>query len=132
MKQQSAQYYSSSVFHGDKAGRTIGFPTLNLDPSIIPQDTKTGVWASEVIINEASYMGALYFGPKTHTTDQSNVLEIFVLEFNQEVYGQTVTFSLKQFIRPVLHFTSLPELTTQLNADIAAVQKVFHDEKTSN
>lgn len=127
--------FSSLVFHGDKGGRTIGFPTINLDPSVIPQDTPTGVWAATVNIADKTYQGALYFGPKTHTNDASNILEIFILDFNQDIYGQKVQFSLQKFIRPVLHFTSLPELTNQLTKDIAAVRETlvretFHDTQT--
>lgn len=116
----------SAVFHGDKLGRTIGFPTLNLDPKVLPQTTAQGVWSSEVIIANKKYIGALYFGARTVKGEIHTVLEIHVLDFSQEIYDQVVTFSLLHFVRPVIHFASFADLTTQLNKDITAIRKI-HD-----
>ena len=115
-------YYQSTVFHGDKSGRTINFPTINLDPLIIPQDTKPGVYASLVEVSGVEFKGALYFGPRLVKGETNNVLEIFLLDFEKEVYGQTVIFCLEKFIRPVLDFASLDELKQQLQKDIEAVR----------
>jgi len=117
-----SRYYQSTVFHGDKSGRTINFPTINLDPLVIPQDTKPGVYASLVEIAASEYKGALYFGPRLVKGETHNVLEIFILDFDKEVYGQTVSFCLEKFIRPVLDFASLDELKQQLQKDIEAVR----------
>lgn len=116
------------VFHGDKVGRTIGFPTLNLDPTIMDHSVTQGVWAAEVQIREEMYAGALYFGPRTIQNETKDVLEIYVLNFNQEIYGEKVIFVLKKNIRPVLHFTSLEALKNQLQLDISAIKEYFkHD-----
>jgi riboflavin kinase/FMN adenylyltransferase len=127
-----SKYYQSTVFHGDKSGRTINFPTINLDPSVIPQDTKPGVYASRVrladtqfsdsMLADTEFIGALYFGPRLVKGETHNVLEIFLLDFEKEIYGQTVKFCLEKFIRPVLDFASLDELKQQLQKDIEAVR----------
>ncbi len=114
--------YSSPIFHGDKAGRTIGFPTINLDPTIIPQNTTPGVYAAQVQLTGKNYLGALYFGPRLVKGETHNVLEIFILDFSQEIYGETAQFSILQFVRPVMDFSSLEELKSQLQKDIAAVR----------
>lgn len=122
--QQSAHTYTGIVLAGDKTGRTIGFPTVNLDVSLIPAQTEPGVYAAKVFVNTQPYAGALYFGPRLVKGETHNVLEIFILDFNQEIYGQEITFSLQKFIRPVLNFKSLDELQQQLTQDIAAVRAV--------
>lgn len=114
--------YSSQVFHGNKTGRQINFPTVNLDPSVVPLDTPQGVYASKLEINGQKFVGALYFGPRLVKNETHNVLEIFILDFEKEIYGEIVEFSLSKFIRPVLNFKSLQELKLQLEKDVAAVR----------
>jgi riboflavin kinase/FMN adenylyltransferase len=116
-------WFSSTVLHGDKSGRQIGFPTINLDPKAMPLGSEEGVYASEVRVADKIYVGALYFGPRSVKNEVFNVLEIHILNFSQEIYGQTVSFKVGTFIRPVIHFTKLSELKTQLAEDIAAIQK---------
>ncbi len=116
------ELYTTVVLHGDKTGRTINFPTLNLDPLVINPQTKPGVYAAEVFIKKERFLGALYFGPRLVKNETHNVLEIFVLDFDTEIYGEQIQFSLVKFIRPVLDFSSLEELQLQLQKDIAAVR----------
>jgi FAD synthase len=122
MMNRNCTWTPAVVSHGDKSGRKIGFPTINLDPAVVPQDTPQGVYASRLKIVDREYLGALYFGPRLVKGETHNVLEIFILDFSAEIYGQTVQFSLGKFIRPVLHFNSLEELQQQLQKDIAAVR----------
>lgn len=121
--------YTGTVQHGDKQGRTISFPTINLDPSIWPADKEPGVYSSHVQIGQENFIGALYYGPRTTQNETFNVLEIFLLDFSKEIYGETVTFSLHQFIRPVIHFSSFEELKQQITLDVDAVQASL---KTTN
>lgn len=118
------QWYSSSVFHGNKDGRQAGFPTINLDPASIPSTTQQGVYAAIVKIDDQEHAGALYFGPRTMRNETTKVLEIFLLNFNKEIYGEVVQFRLLQFIRPVVHFASLEETKAQIENDIAEIKKL--------
>lgn len=117
--------YSSPVSHGKKEGRAIGFPTLNLDPTCIPIETQEGVWAAKLKIQDKLYAGAAYFGPRTIHGETKNVLEIFVLDFSQEIYDQIVQFSLLHFLRPVVHFSSFDELKAQLADDVTNTKEYF-------
>ena len=119
----NSQWLSSVVFHGDKSGRQIGFPTINLDPKVMPLGAAEGVYAAQVKIIDKVFAGALYFGPRSVKNEVFNVLEIHILDFSQEIYGETVYFKVGTFIRPVIHFTKLEELTVQLMKDIAEIQK---------
>ncbi len=124
--------FSSPIFSGSKLGRTIGFPTLNLDPQVFPAGKQPGVYACLVWFTPAtsptkptstttSHLGALYFGPRLINNETFNVLEVFVLDFNQDVYDKIATIQLKDFIRPPLDFNSFEEMKTQLEQDVAAV-----------
>ena len=118
-------FYSSPVFHGDKLGRKITFPTVNLDPSVWPATKEPGVYAAEVNIADLTFQGALYFGPRIVKNETHNVLEIFLLNFSKEIYGETISFRLHQFIRPVLHFNSFEELKAQIAKDVTEVEASF-------
>lgn len=128
--------YKGTVLHGDKQGRKISFPTINLDPSIWPFNQEPGVYSAEVKIGDQTFMGALYYGPRTTQSETFNVLEIFLLDFSKEIYGETVSFRLHQYIRAVIHFNSFDELKQQIAKDVEAVRASFENteetEKISN
>lgn len=125
-------FISSPVLHGDKQGRKISYPTINLDPTTWPADHEPGVYAAEVSIGEppTAFQGALYYGPRTIQGETNNVLEIFLLNFSQEVYGQTASFRLHKFIRPVLHFKTFDELKAEIARDVLAVSNAFDTGET--
>lgn len=110
--------YSSLVTKGQQLGRTIGFPTLNLDPKILPNTQKLGVYQATVTWNNKEHRGVLFFGPKKTFDEIVNVLEINLLDFDQEIYGETISFSLGKFIRPPVKFATLDELKKQIARDI--------------
>jgi riboflavin kinase/FMN adenylyltransferase len=118
-------WYHSTVHHGNKQGRTISFPTVNLDPSVWPSARQPGVYAAEVKIGEYTFKGALYFGPRTVKKETHNVLEIFLLDFSKEIYGQKLSFRLHQFIRGVIHFNSFEEMKLQIAKDVNDVRASF-------
>lgn len=115
------QWYSSIVQHGDKYGRTLGFPTANLDPAVLKHVTEDGVYACTVHLGREKYRGALYLGPRIVLHETKRVLEIHIINFAQEVYGETLQFQLGPFIRPPLDFDDLDALKAQFARDIAAV-----------
>lgn len=115
------QWYKSTVHKGDQLGRTIGFPTLNLDATVLPEDFPQGIYASIVKIGKNEYKGALYFGPRLVLGETKNVLEIHVIDFEKEIYGQEVAFRIGAFIRPITNFSSMQEMQKQLEKDKEAV-----------
>ena len=117
----SDQWYSSIVQHGDKYGRTLGFPTANLDPTVLKHVTEDGVYACTVHLGREKYRGALYLGPRIVLHETKRVLEIHIINFAQEIYGETLQFQLGPFIRPPLDFDDLDALKAQFARDIAAV-----------
>lgn len=118
-------WFNGRVLKGDQTGRTIGFPTINLDPSIIEgtiDKLEKGVYAARVKMHDIIYKGALYYGPRVVKNETHNVLEIHVLDFDKEVYGETIMFEIVHFVRPVMDFNSLERLQEQIKSDITTIR----------
>ncbi len=118
----SLVWYSGAVMQGDQYGRTLGFPTANLDPNILRHITKEGVYACTVHLGSQNYRGALYLGPRLVLHETVRVLEIHIIDFDREIYGQTLAFQLGSFIRPPMDFADSTTLQAQFSKDIAAVR----------
>lgn len=115
-------WYESNVLKGNKQGRIIGYPTLNLDPLVLPGNFKKGVYASLLKYNGKVYKAALFFGPRTMFNESKNVLEIYVLDFSEEIYNKTVSFQIRNYIREVYNIASFESLKAQIKKDIHAIE----------
>ena len=71
-----------------KSGRSIGFPTVNLDPRIIIDTYKEGIYASQVKYGGKIYLGALYLGPRLVKGEKNTILEIHILDFKKKFMGK--------------------------------------------
>ena len=120
-------WYKGTVRRGTQDGRTIGFPTVNLDPTVLGKVTKEGVYGSLVKIEDKTYLGALYFGPRLVKGETTRVLEINIFDFENDIYGVEITFGLLQFIRGVANFNSMLELKDQIAKDIADIKTLNPD-----
>jgi len=112
----------SVVLSGDQYGRTLGFPTANLDAAVLSHVEKEGVYACQVRLGKQFYRGALYLGPRIVLRETKRVLEIHILDFDQEIYGETLSFQLGPFIRPPMDFDNNDELKAQFSRDVATVR----------
>ena len=115
-------WYSNKVVRGDQYGRTLGFPTANLDAAVLSHVEKEGVYACQVRLGKQFYRGALYLGPRIVLRETKRVLEIHILDFDQEIYDETLSFQLGPFIRPPMDFDNTDELKAQFSRDVAAVR----------
>lgn len=120
------RYYSLSgkIIHGDKLGRTLGFPTANLELpqyKLIPKD---GVYFVKAHVNNQIYKGLLSIGNRpTVTNSNEKRVEVFILDFNEEIYGKTICVELIEFIRDDKKFDSLEDLIQQMNSDLEKAKK---------
>ena len=121
----SNSWPKGKVIFGDKTGRTIETPTINLDPNLMPspERNRPGVYGCLVKVDNAIYRGALYFGPRLVKNEEENVLEIFILDFSKNIYNQTVQFVVKSFIRSPKNFDSLEEMKKTIRRDVAQIEK---------
>lgn len=123
------KWYQAKVIKGQKRGKKLGFPTLNLDNPSLLEGFKGGVYAVEVSVDEKVYRGLLYFGPRLIWNETENVLEIYVLDFDKEIYGKTISFKVVKYIREVINFplSNIQAFKAQLKLDVLTAQKIFKD-----
>jgi riboflavin kinase / FMN adenylyltransferase len=121
------KWYSAKVINGSQKGRTIGFPTMNLDNPALLAGEWEGVYAALIKIEGKIYQGALFFGPRKIMKDIKPVLEIHVFDFDKEIYGQEITFSLQKYVRETINFSNFSLLRYQLDIDKRNIQTFFRN-----
>lgn len=118
------KWYKGTVIHGERLGRFLGFPTINIDTKNLELDFEPGIYASKVKIGEKEYAGSLFYGPRMVKKETENVLEIFLLDFEGDLYEKEVEFSLVQFIREVRDFGSYSKLAKQMEKDVERTREI--------
>jgi FAD synthase len=112
-------WYRRKVQMGKKLGRKLGYPTLNFNVGSFGTRHCPAVYSSEVKIKGKIYKGALFYGPKLKR--RGRVLEVHVLDFSDDLYGQFVSFKVGQKIRKPMAFASLDELKNQIRKDVESL-----------
>lgn len=118
------------VVHGDKRGRTIGYPTANI--KLFRKNTPiNGVFAVTMTgIDGLEVEGIANVGTRPTVDGTSKViLETHLFNFNQEIYGRYVEIHFKQKIRDEMCFQSLEALKMQIADDIIKTKKIFAELK---
>jgi riboflavin kinase/FMN adenylyltransferase len=119
------------VVGGKKRGHVLGFPTANLEilDELYP---KTGVYAVEVVWMKQSFKGLANLGfnptfpPSSGGEKKGFSLEVHLLNFNQEIYGEEIQVNFKKRIRDEMRFDSPSHLIDQVRKDIRwAEENVF-------
>ncbi len=114
------------VIRGDERGRTIGFPTANimLDPGMEPCHGIYAVQVRDLTVDpRTALMGAAYFGWRpTFDTDRV-FLEVFLLDFDGDLYGHELAVEFVDMIRPDQRFDGLDELVAQMKRDCDIIRK---------
>lgn len=122
---------SGRVVRGDQRGRTLGFPTANLDQvqEVLPKD---GVYAGHVYDLSA---GARYLGPGAlnlgarPTVDRPHSVEVHVIGYQGDLYGRELAVELLGHVRPVAKFDDIPSLKRQITLDIQTALNVLTQHK---
>jgi riboflavin kinase/FMN adenylyltransferase len=114
------------VVHGNQIGRTIGFPTANIQPNAYKMLPKNGVYAVTVKIKNSEYYGMLNIGlrPTLNNTKKS-VIEVNIFDFDEDIYDITICVQFVKRIRDEHPFASLDMLKEQLKQDALTIRKVF-------
>lgn len=108
-----------TVVHGNRIGRTIGFPTVNLLPAENKLLPPNGVYRSEVLVKGKRYRALSNIGYKpTVTTERVLGVETYLYDFEEEIYDQTIEVCFLEYKRPEQQFESLEALKEQLKRDI--------------
>lgn len=107
------------VVHGKKLGRTIGYPTANLQidsqDKLIP---KKGVYFVSVAVHGNSYYGMMNIGVNPTTdTSQDIKIEVNIFDFEEEIYKQTIRINFLSYIREEKKFASIEDLKVAIDND---------------
>ena len=114
------------VKHGSKIARALGMPTTNIIPNAEKFLPASGVYVSKAIIEGESYPGVTYIGLKP-TVGEANqrVVETFIFDFNQNLYGKKIGVELYDFIRPEEKFDSVDKLKKAMERDTKKAKEYF-------
>jgi riboflavin kinase/FMN adenylyltransferase len=109
-------FVSGEVVHGDKRGRELGYPTANLrlDPSC---GLRHGIYAVRVGIGGHRYDGVASFGRRPMFDVGTVLLEVFLFNFSDDLYGQTIDVAFIDWIRHELKLDSVDELVRRMDED---------------
>ncbi len=106
------------VIPGDRRGRDLGFPTANVR---LPPDCRLrhGIYAVTLIRADGSVHGGVAnYGRRPTFDDGPPLLEVFVLDFAADLYGEEVTVEFLEWVRPELRFESVEALVSAMSADV--------------
>jgi riboflavin kinase / FMN adenylyltransferase len=113
------------VVTGRQLGRTIGFPTANLQVPLEKFVPRKGVYRVTVKGKGIAALGVMNIGDRP-TVDQAGTqttIEVHLLDWSGDLYGQTLSVELESFLRPEQKFGSLEELKAQIQADCATARR---------
>ncbi len=117
------------VVHGRRLGRTFGMPTINIQPPEEKLLPPNGVYGSTMIIDGVKRYGVTNIGVKpTVGSEPKPGVETYILDFNGDLYGETVEVKLHHYMREEMKFNSVEELKEQMRLDMEAAIGYFHIE----
>lgn len=109
------------VIHGQQLGRTIGFPTANLQlppEKFLPRQGVYSVWVYRVSAGTTQPLpGVMNLGNRPTVDGSTLSAEVHLLDWTDDLYGETLIVNLEGFLRPEQKFASLDELQAQIHAD---------------
>ena len=121
--------YSGIVVEGNKLGRKMGFPTANI---IVPEDkfvVRRGVYASRIMLGSNKLYGITNIGLRPTVGDLTNdVVETYIFDFDDDIYGARIKVELLDFIRPEKKFNSLDDLMAEVEANKVQAKTFFANE----
>lgn len=121
-------FVTGTVVKGAQLGRTIGFPTANIKPDEHKQLPKHGVYITKVDVKGKTYFGLTNVGTKPtidiHLTEV--LVETFIYDFNEDIYGQQINVKFYKYIRTEDIFETLDDLIAQMKIDEQNLIEYFH------
>ncbi|TVR69055.1 MAG: bifunctional riboflavin kinase/FAD synthetase [Sphaerobacteraceae bacterium] len=122
---------SGTVGDGEKRGRELGYPTANLRPPeglIIPAD---GIYAALVDVNDEINQNGLpclvYVGKRPTFDNDLRVIEVYILDFDADLYSRNITVHFIELVRPDRAFDSADELVQQMHNDEVSGRRILSE-----
>ena len=117
------------VVRGDQRGRTLGFPTANLEVrgsgeggKLIPAP---GIYAARGSVRSRTFDGALHIGPRPTFSGSPPTIELHLLDFAGDIYGEEIRVDFVKYLREVLPFESSQALVEQMKEDVQRAREAL-------
>ncbi|HEY6693887.1 MAG TPA: bifunctional riboflavin kinase/FAD synthetase [Solirubrobacteraceae bacterium] len=114
-----------TVAHGDKRGRTLGFPTANLvpDPRLVVPDH--GIYACRAQVDGAEHIAAVNVGVRpTFKTGRGLLVEAYLLDFDDDIYDHELRLDFLERLRGERRFDSIEGLVEQMGRDVSETRRI--------
>lgn len=118
-------WHKGSVIHGNANGRKWHYPTINLSDIHPVMSFDAGVYAARVKVAEQMWSAMLYIGNRPTLNLSKTVVEIHLLDFQGDLYGESVEFAVLQRVRGERKFASVEDLAAQLQRDEMEVRRLL-------
>ena len=121
------------VIYGHQLGRTIGFPTANIEvPNKLKLVAANGVYACKIRWKEHNLIGMGNIGFRPTVNGNDLTIEVNIFDFNKDIYGDFLTVYFVDRIRDEMRFENLSALQEQLKKDEITVRKLLSEKKAWN
>ena len=116
---------SGEVVHGRQIGRTIGIPTANLLPKPEAVALRHGVYACMAYVDRKAYPAVVNVGSRPTVEGKTVKAEAWLLDFDGDLYGKTLTLAFYAFLRPEKKFDSVTQLQEEILKNTAETRNFF-------
>jgi riboflavin kinase/FMN adenylyltransferase len=113
------------VIEGDKRGRALGFPTVNILPDTVALVPGRGVYAGHVRVGEERYGACTNVGVAPTFERRESRVEAYLLDYEGDLYGEVVDVIFEEHLRPEKRFSGVDELKEQIARDVAEARRVL-------
>ena len=117
------------VAHGEKLGRSIGFPTANIHLGTMIRP-KRGVYAVRATLEGEDQMikGVSSIGHRPTVNGIGDLLEVYLFDFNSDIYGRRISIELVEFIREEIKYDSVEEMRKEIERDVEKAKSILQSE----
>lgn len=122
-------WLTGPVAHGDHRGRTIGYPTANVEPPprrLVPDN---GIYAVRARVGGGLYDGMMSIGVRPTFDGRRRTIEVHLFDFSGDIYGQEMRIIFIARLRDELKFNGVDELIAAIKNDETAARKIFSPAK---
>ncbi len=116
---------SNTVVTGDRRGREIGFPTANLAPPARKVIPGQGVYAAFALLRGVRMQAAVNVGVRPTFGGGDLVVEAYLLDFDDDCYGEWLTLEFVARLRPEIRFEEVGALVEQMHGDVEATREIL-------
>jgi len=105
------------VVCGKQIGRKLGYPTANIKVDPIKLLPENGAYIVDVVLNDQQYGGMLSIGVNPTFEGTEKTVEVYILNFDKNIYKQNISVHFREFLHPEIKFESVEELIKKLDED---------------